>query len=178
MLAKEQMIIGDIILHMEEFIKHKWGNRGLESYKEQGNFSFEKITKDRLYPLKDYIDLLKNVQQIFNDDTIAFEIGRHRARHLLLTKGIRTQGFEVLDKVASSWYRFNSFGEISINKHDMRKVSVFISNYESDPLYCERTRGFFTGLICGVKETPCTVKEVKCVCDGQKACEFIIEVDK
>ena len=54
MPAKEQMIIGDIILHMKEFIKHKWGNRGLESYKEQGNFSFEKITKDRLYPFKDY----------------------------------------------------------------------------------------------------------------------------
>jgi predicted hydrocarbon binding protein len=178
MSSKNQMISGENFFHIEDFVKYKWGTEGLRSYKEQIELRVDKIYNEKLYPFEDYVECLRIVQNLFKSEALAYEIGWHRARHLLLVRGIDSQGIKVLEKVASSWNRFNNFGKVAVEKHDDNKISVFISDYNSNPLYCERMRGFFSGLVCSDKKKNCNVNEVSCVRKGDKACEFLIEIEK
>ncbi|UCG70974.1 MAG: 4-vinyl reductase [Thermoplasmata archaeon] len=175
MSSKSQKIAGENFIHVKDFIRYKWGSDGLESYNNQSKIDFENIYEEKLYPFDDYINVLKTVQEVFNDDSLAYKIGWHRARNLLLTRGKGRVGLEIVDKVASAWPRFNNFGDIKVNKQDENSISVLISNYNSHELYCERTLGFFNGLVYGIENKKCSVKEVKCMRDGAKACEFKIE---
>jgi predicted hydrocarbon binding protein len=173
---EKQMVAGKNLIQVQEFIQYKWGTDGLELFEKESQFRFDGVLEEKLYPFKDYIDMLDNAQKIFSDDTIAYNIGWHRARNLLLAKGTKQYGLEILDKVASAWTRFNNFGELTVKKHDDGKFSVFMTNFQSHPLYCERMRGFFTGLVSSLKNQSCAVKEVNCINDGSDACEFLIEV--
>ena len=118
--------------------------------------------------------LLNHVKEMYKDESIAYKIGFHRAKTILITKGIKDHGYEILEDVSTAWHRFNNFGKVSVKKHDEGKVSIMFSGYESHPLYCERTRGFLAGLVSGGPKS-CSVKEINCVLEGKKACEFVIE---
>jgi predicted hydrocarbon binding protein len=173
-----QKISGKNLLHVKDFIKHRWGKEGLEFFETKTKIDFDIILEDKFYPFNDYIKALENVSEIFNDEKVAFKIGCHRARNLILTKGQPKQQLMILKKIATAWDKFNTFGEIEIVEHTPKKFSVVLSNYEGHPLYCDRTRGFFTGLIKCVLTDSCSVKEVKCVQDGHDVCEFLIEIKK
>jgi len=177
MSINEQKTRGINFTHIREFIGYKWGQDGLDIYNKHGNFKFDNIYEDKLYPFEDYVGALSNVQDIFKDDKFAYNLGWHRGRNLLLVNNSLDNRLNILDKVASSWKKFNNFGEVSIKKHDETSVSVVISNYDSHPLYCERMRGFFAGLVCGDLKGSCNVKEKNCVCDGKTDCEFLIQLE-
>lgn len=176
MSIEKQMVAGKNLLQVQEFIQYKWGTDGLELFEKESQFKFDGVLEEKLYPFNDYIDMLDNAQKIFRDDTIAYNIGWHRARNLLLAKGTKKYGLEILDKVASAWTRFNNFGKLTVKKHDDSKFSVFMSNYQSHPLYCERMCGFFTGLVSSLSNQSCKVKEVNCINSGSESCEFLIEI--
>ncbi len=178
MTVEGQMVAGKNFLHIEDFIKHKWGTEGLDSFKSRSDIGNDKIFEEKLYPFEDYIEYLESVQNVFEDKTSAYQIGLHRARNLLLAKGIGNYGLEILDKVAIAWPKFNNFGKVDVEHITKTKVSVVLSNYDSHPLYCERMRGFFTGLVSGVMKDTCYVQEVNCVCNGNKVCEYSIELQK
>lgn len=170
------MISGINFLHLEDFIKRKWGTNGLEIFKQQNNNNGGKIFEEKLYPFEDYIVALKKVKEIFNDEDAPYQIGWHRASNLLLTKGIEQYGIEILEKVVSAWPKFNNFGEVSIEKHSETKIRIIIKEYVSDPIYCERTRGFFAGLLNSVSNDNFDIKEVKCICNGSNFCEYEINL--
>jgi predicted hydrocarbon binding protein len=177
MTKSEQKTSGINFIHIREFIGYKWGQDGLDIYNKHGNFKFDDIYEEKLYPFEDYVDILSNVQEIFEDEQFAFKLGWHRGRNILLGINSLDDRLNILSKVMSSWKKFNNFGEVSIKKHDKSSVSVVISNYDSHPIYCERMRGFFSGLICGDLKGSCSVKEKKCVCKGKTDCEFVIEIE-
>jgi hypothetical protein len=174
MAVEDQKIVGENFLEIQHYIRHKRGNVGLRSFQNQSSFNFDEILKGKFYPFEDYTSLLKHVKDMYKDESIAYKIGFHRAKTILITKGIKDHGYDILDDVTTVWHRFNNFGEVSVKKHEEGKYSVMFSGYESHPLYCERTRGFLTGLVSSGSEH-CSVKEVSCVLDGKKACEFVIE---
>jgi predicted hydrocarbon binding protein len=178
LVQEDQKIVGKNLLHIRDFIKHKWGSEGLEIFQSRSKIDFESIFEDKFYPFKDYVNALENVKNIFNDEKAAYNIGAHRAKHLLLTKGQMMKELQMLKKVTNAWDKFNSFGDIELKEIGERKYSVTLSNYDSHPAYCERTRGFFAGLIRCVLTEGCTVKEVKCVRDGHEHCEFVIDIKK
>ena len=113
MNLEDQKINGENILHLEEFVKYKWGSNGLEEYRKESPFKFKEILKDRLYPLTTYILSLEILQSHFNNDRIAFEIGWHRARNLLLARGKSKQGLELLKKIVFAWNKLNNFGNLT-----------------------------------------------------------------
>jgi predicted hydrocarbon binding protein len=170
----EQMIIGENFLHVKDFIRYRWGTDGLDSYNRDCRVGFDGILQEKLYPFEDYIDVLERVQEVFEDETLAYKIGWHRARNLLLTKGKGKIGLEIIDKVATAWAKFNNFGDIDVSRLRDNRVIISISNYHSHELYCARTLGFFNGLVFGVKENGFTVVETKCVRDGHDSCVFSI----
>ncbi len=178
MTAKDQKLAGKNFIHVEDFIRHKWGTDGLESFKGQDSYKYDQIFEEKLYPFEDYVEILQNIQTTFQDETAAYQIGLHRARNLLLAKGSGKSGLEILDKVAFAWPKFNNFGEVKIEKHNDDKVSVILSDYESHPLYCERMRGFFTGVVSGALKSTCYVNEVTCVCKGNEVCEHLIDFNR
>ncbi|MCK5560955.1 MAG: hypothetical protein KAJ51_10195 [Thermoplasmata archaeon] len=55
---------------------------------------------------------------------------------------------------------------------------MILSDYESQPLYCERMRGFFTGVVSGALKSTCYVNEVTCVCKGNEVCEHLIDFNR
>lgn len=173
---EKQLVSGRNLLHIRDFIKHKWGKEGLENFQRETKINFDMIMAERFYPFRDYVEYMEYVKNIFGDEKAAYKIGCHRARNLLLAKGIDKKGLELLKKVAVAWNKFNTFGEISIIEKNHNKFAVVLSEYESHPLYCERTRGFFSGLIKCVLNDTCSVKEVKCVQQGHDSCEFVIEI--
>jgi hypothetical protein len=170
-----QKISGINFIHLEDFIKRKWGTNGLEIYREKNGLNYDRIYEERLYPFEEYIQCIKTVQELFDDEAAPYQIGWHRANNLLLTKGIEDIDMEILEKVVSAWPKFNNFGDVSINKESENKILITISEYKSDPLYCERTRGFFAGLVDRASGNGFEVKEVKCVCHGSDHCEYVIE---
>ncbi len=174
MAMEDQKIVGENFLEIQHYIRHKRGNVGLRTFQRHCSVNFDEILKGKFYPFEEYTALLNHVKEMYKDESAAYKIGYHRAKTLLLTKGIKDRGYEVLDKVTTAWHRFNRFGEVSVKRHDEGKVSVLVSGYESHPLYCERTRGFLTGLV-SAGSVPCSVKEVGCVLDGEDVCEFLIE---
>jgi hypothetical protein len=169
------MISGINFIHLEDFIKRKWGTNGLDIYREKNGLRYDKIYEEKLYPFEEYIKCIKTVQDLFDDKSAPYQVGWHRANNLLLTKGIDELDFEILEKVVAAWPKFNNFGQVTITKDSDGKITIEISEYESDPLYCERNRGFFAGLVDRVSSNGFEVRETKCVCNGCKSCEFVIE---
>jgi hypothetical protein len=169
------MIIGKNFLHVIDYVKHKRGTQGVLSLKEKYHLNIDEIMEGKFYPFEDYVNLLKCAGEVSEDDSIAYKIGWHRARTLLLAKGLKNYGLEILDRVASAWDGFNNFGRVIIKPHEDEGVSLVISNYGSHPIYCERTRGFIAGLMGSSDMKTVTIKEVNCVCHGMKACEFVIK---
>lgn len=176
MTIKDQKVLGENFLQIEDYVKHKRGSDGLDTLKEGCSYDFDDVLAGKFYPFEDYVDLLSSVKDIMKDDSFAYNIGHHRARTLLLTKGIKNYGFDILTKLTSAWRGFNNFGEISVKQHGPRKVTLIIRNYESHPLFCERMRGFFTGLMADSNMESCTIKEIHCVCKGHKVCEYLFEI--
>jgi len=175
MNLEDQMLNGENILHIEEFVKYKWGTEGLEDYRRESPFKFKDILKDKKYPLTTYILTLEILKSHFNNDNIAFEIGWHRARNMQLVKGKDKSGVEHLKKISTAWNKFNNFAELTITTINENKYSLKMSNYKSHPLYCERMLGFFSGLVCPDKKHLDAINKVKCVNDGDEFCEYIIK---
>ena len=176
MADKEQLIIGENFLHLEDYIRFKWGNEGLALYKKKNRFLIKNIYTEKYYLFSDYVESLKLIEELFNDERASFDIGWHRAKNLLLAKGTSATGLEVITKVASAWNKFNNFGSVFVKKNNDGTTSVFIKDYQSSPLYCERMRGFLAGL-AGIEKTRREkVRKVNCVCDGNDACEFVIAI--
>jgi predicted hydrocarbon binding protein len=175
MKLEDQQINGENFLHLEDFIKYKWGTNGLETYKKESPLKFESVMKDKLYPLKDYILSLEIIQSLFENDNLAFEIGWHRARNLLLAKGKNKQGIELLSKVVIAWNKFNNFGDLTIINSNENEMTLKMSNYTSHELYCLRMQGFFSGIVCMDKNHLEAINKVKCVNNGDDSCEFLIK---
>lgn len=169
------MIIGKNFLHVIDYIKHKRGTQGIIALKERSPINLDEILEGKFYPFTDYVKLLRCAGEISEDESIAYKIGWHRARTLLLAKGLKNYGLEILEKIASAWDGFNNFGRVSTKLHDDGGVSLMISDYGSHPAYCERTKGFIAGLMGGSVLKSITIKEVNCVCHGKKTCEFLIK---
>ncbi len=175
MNAKEQLVIGENFLQVLDYIQFRHGTRGLAYLRTLCDIDFENILEEKFYPFEDYLALLTGVLRMSNDYQITYKIGLHRAKNLVLVKGLKSKGPDILEKVADAWHRFNNFGDVSIVKHDDGKITFSISNYESHPLYCKRVLGFLTGLLKNGNRSSFRVKEVNCVCHGKEACEFVIE---
>ena len=175
MVNMTQMISGINFIHLEDFIKRKWGTNGLDIYKEKCKLKDEKIYEEKLYPFEIYIECLQIIKDLFEDSAAPFQVGWHRAKNLLLAKGLEEYGLEIFEKIANAWPKFNNFGEVTVSKDSADQLKITITNYESHPLYCERTRGFFAGLLDNATKNGFEVKEVKCICNGSNKCEYIIE---
>jgi predicted hydrocarbon binding protein len=173
--SKEQLVIGENFLQVLDYIQFRHGIQGLTYLGTLCDLDLEDFREEKFYPFEDFLALLTSVLRMSNDYQITYKIGLHRAKNLVLVKGLKNQGPDVLDKVAKAWRRFNNFGEVSINKHDDGKIIFSISNYKSHPLYCKRLLGFLTGLLKNGNKGSYNVKEINCVCHGEKACEFEIE---
>lgn len=178
MPEENQMTSGETFLHILDFIVYKWGTNGLNIYNKQNTINFNTIYKEQLYPLEDYIKALEDLQDIFKDENIPYKIGLHRGKNLTIGKGMGRNPLETLDKVISVWDKFNNFGDVKIKKHNENKLSIIISNYKSNPLYCDRMRGFFEGIVSGGSQDKCDVSETSCISSGCDTCEFIIEIKK
>ena len=176
MADKEQLIIGENFLHLEEYVRYKWGIEGLELYRSKNRFLIKNILTEKYYLFSDYVESLRLIEDLFKDERASFDIGWHRAKHLLLAKGSSATGLEVITKVASAWNKFNNFGTVFVKENDDGTASVFVRDYMSAPQYCERMRGFLTGLAGIEKTNQDKVKKVNCVCDGNDSCEFVIAI--
>lgn len=171
------MVNGKVFIQVEEFIKHKRGQDGLDKFLAEAEFFPSRILEEKEYPFEDYVKALNSVVKVFNDDQIPYKIGWSRAKTLLLAKGRKNYDLEILEKVAAAWGKFNNFGDVSIRHNETGSTSVLIANYESDPIYCLRMQGFFQGLCDIVEKDMCKVTELKCVNNGDEYCEFLVKTN-
>jgi hypothetical protein len=118
MTDEEQMISGKNLLQVEDFIKHKWGSDGWEGFFKNQRFDPDSIYEERMYPFEEYIGLMEKVQQEFSEDDIPFKIGWYRARNLLLAKGKRMDGMQILSRVVLAWRKFNNFGRVDVTEDE------------------------------------------------------------
>jgi len=170
---EEQLISGKNLVQIMDFIKHKWGSDGWERFARNQRFDPDLIYEERMYPFEDYIELLEKVQKEFHEEDIPFKVGWFRARHLLLVKGKKMDGMQLLTRVALAWRKFNSFGNIKVIQGDDRSLTITMSDLRSHPLYCQRMKGFFGALTSDGKMDRCDITEEKCVCRGDDICQFV-----
>lgn len=176
MSLKDQKIVGENFTHLEEFVRYKWGQDGLDQFRKVQKENIANFYSEKFYPLEEYIELLEAMQEIFDDENLAFNIGWHRARNLVLAKGRQAQGLEVLQKIVTAWRKFVNFGRISVEQLPDETFSVVISDYFSHPLYCERMRGFFAGLVGDNRMDQRNINKISCVCQGDDRCEYNLRV--
>lgn len=177
MSTGEQQINGMNFLQVQDFIKHKWGSDGWDTFNRDHQSSCMVFFEERMYPFDAYIDLLSTTIEHFGDQEIPFKIGWHRAKHLLLVKGQKRDGMQVLSRVAAAWHKFNTFGKVDVGKPNENTIVIRISDYFSNPLYCQRMMGFFAALSSGGKKEKCTISEESCVCRGDDACVFHVKMN-
>ena len=178
MTPEQQMTSGGTFLHIMNYIIFKFGTNGMNTFNKKNTLNFNNIFQEQLYPLEDYIKVLSDLQDIFNDDNIAYKIGWHRGKTMMLGKGLGRTPEETLEKVVSAWDKFNNFGAVSTKRIGENKISIILSDFQSDPIYCQRMCGFFGGIISGGDADKCRVSETQCMCSGGASCEFLIELKK
>ena len=171
-----QQINGTNFIQVADFIKHKWGQDGWDRFNKNHQEQCRIFFEERMYPFEEYIKYLQTIQEEFKDEEVAYKIGWHRARHLLLGKGKRRTGWEMLSIVAVALHKFNNFGRVEVGRPEEKTIVVRMSELESHPLYCQRMKGFFASLASEGKKGKCEIVQESCVCRGDPACVFHINM--
>ena len=172
----QQTISGENFIELREFVQYKWGSDGLDEYTKE--IDLDDIQEMRTYPFSAYIDSIQKLLEMFGDEAVAYEIGFYKGKRIGKSISDIRDRVETLLRIESSWNDDNNFGEVITAKRTEDRTSVIIWRYESHPLYCERMRGFFHGLVSGGRKESCSVDEIRCVCKGGEACEFLITINK
>jgi len=170
-------ITGDNILHALDYLKRKKGTNGVDAVIRQLDFDIMSTREEGMYPLEHYHQLLEKIDEVVSQKkySVAERIGYDRAKKIgfLKYKGQTMEPLDVFEKIRSHWSRFNDFGRFNIKQAEDNKAHVILSDYEGDPLYCQRMNGFIKGIlveVCGKRDA--RVIETSCVCNGDKDCTF------
>lgn len=170
-------IMGENIIHALDFLKQKKGSDGVNRVKQELKYDQKEFFLERWYPIEMYTKLLETLEKKFdyNDYSISFRIGFDRSKkiNLLKTGGEDQNPYLAFEKIKKNWWRFNNFGRIELKEIDDNHVDIHIYDNISHPLFCERMRGLFAGIVrdvCNKKET--RIKKTKCINEGGKYCKF------
>ncbi len=174
MVVEDQLVNGINFLDVKDCIKRKWGTDGLDRFCRSSGFSFDGMNEERDYSFNQYINLIEDLKEEFNDEDIAYKIGYHRSKNLQLVKGMKRTRKEMLEAITKAWPRFNNFASLDLVVHEEDRFSIVMTKYETHPLFCDRMRGFFAGIANYGKMGEFKVEEVKCMNQGHGYCEHFI----
>jgi predicted hydrocarbon binding protein len=168
---------GDNLIHALEFIKKKKGSDGLEGVVSETGQDIDDIYPDMMYPFRMYLDLLEIIQRRFNssDGNVISKLGYDRAKNLSAFEYVKNKSdpislFKLMEK---NWMRFNNFGKLIVKEKSKSSLLLYLCEYPSNPLYCQRMKGFIEGMItavCGMQNV--IVEEEKCLTRNSKYCKF------
>jgi hypothetical protein len=176
-MPKQMQITGENIIHAIEFYKRKRGTDGLVELSGELDFDVNNIFEERWYPIEMYTKLLENFDNKFDytDYSVSFRIGFDRSRRigLLNNGGGNIDPRKMFKKIKENWWRFNNFGKVEYRELAENHVNIYLCESIEHPLYCERMRGFFAGIlreVCRQKEP--RIKKTNCLSCGDKYCKF------
>jgi predicted hydrocarbon binding protein len=168
---------GDNLIHALEFIKKKKGSDGLEGVVSETGQNIDDIYPDMMYPFQMYIDILEIIQKRFNhtDSDVILKLGHDRARSLSFFEFMKNKSdpVTIFRIVEEHWERFNNFGKLTVKEDGDLSLNIYLCDYPSNPLYCQRMKGFIEGIVssvCGMKNVK--VQEEQCQIRNSKYCKF------
>jgi hypothetical protein len=179
----ELLISGDNLLHALDYVKRKKGSDGLEGVVHETGQGENDIYPDKMYPLKMYIELLEIIQRKFEhtDSNVIYRLGFDRAKHLSFFEYYKKKAnpitmYKLMEK---NWARFNDFGRLEVRQEGEGLASIFICDFPTSPLYCQRMKGFLEAIItavCHMKGGK--VEEETCQIRNGKYCKFNVQWSK
>lgn len=174
---QQARIQGENILHAVSYVKRKKGTNGVNKIASEVDFDLEKIFPEGWYPFEWYLQLLEHVDKMFgySDYSVSSRIGFDRARTISFLKHYKENPdpISAFETVAKLWSRFNGFGRVEVQVTGDCGADIYLRDYESHPLYCQRMEGFLAGIliaVCRVKEGK--VEKTECVSMGKDCCKF------
>jgi predicted hydrocarbon binding protein len=176
-------ISGDNLLHALDYVKRKKGADGLMGVVSETGQAQEDIFPDKMYPLRRYIELLEIIQRKFQhtDSNVIYRLGFDRAKNLSIFEYYKkkSEPITIFKLIEKNWSRFNDFGNFQIREKNDNMVSVYLCDFPTNPLYCQRMKGFFKAIIsaiCQMKDAK--VEEEKCQSRNEDYCKFNIQWTK
>ena len=173
-------IQGDMILHAFDYLHRKRGSNGIKAVQTELGFELSTIHPEGWYPLDWYVDALNQITNVVNKKgySVASRIGYDRSKHVgfLEVQKDKLTPMWVFQKVKTNWSMFYSSGLVEVTQTGDMSLRFEIYEYDSHPLFCERSHGFVTGLlreVCGYKEG--TVDKDKCITKGDDCCGFKVK---
>lgn len=179
----ELCISGDNLLHALDYVKRKKGSDGLECVVHESGQSESDIYPDKMYPLKMYIELLEIIQRKFEhtDSNVIYRLGFDRAKHLNFFEyhKNKTDPLTLYKLIGKNWTRFNDFGKFEIREKSECMASIYLCDFPTSPLYCQRTKGFLEAIITAISHMKGgKVEEETCQIRNGKYCKFNVQWTK
>jgi predicted hydrocarbon binding protein len=176
-MNSELRISGDNLLHALDYVKRKKGSDGLEGVVHETGKGEEEIFPDMMYPLKMYIELLEIIQRKFEhtDSNVIYRLGYDRAKHLSFFEYYKKKAdpLTLYKMIEKNWTRFNDFGKFEVREEGEGQVSIYICDFTTDPLYCQRMKGFLEAIITAICDRKGgKVEEEMCQAQNGKYCKF------
>lgn len=177
-MLKQKQITGENIIHAVNFYKLKRGIDGVNALSSELSFDINNLYEERWYPIEMYTQLLENLDKKleYNDYSASFRIGFDRSKRIGILNNNTIGQIDprkVFKKIQSNWWRFNNFGKVELREIKENHVNIYICENIDHPLYCERMRGFFAGILRDVcKQEDPKVKKSKCMSKGDNHCKF------
>jgi predicted hydrocarbon binding protein len=176
-MGAELLISGDNLIHAMDYVKRKKGTDGLDGVIYEAKENLDEIYPDKMYPLAMYIELLEIIQRKFmhSDTKVIYRLGFDRAKGLTFFEYFKNKSdpitlFKMIEK---NWRRFNAFGKLEVREEEKASAVIYLCDFQSNPLYCQRMKGFLEGIItaiCDMKNG--TVVEEQCQVKNGKYCKF------
>jgi hypothetical protein len=176
-MGAELLISGDNLIHAMDYVKRKKGTDGLDGVIYEAKENLDEIYPDKMYPLAMYIELLEIIQRKFmhSDTNVIYRLGFDRAKGLTFFEYFKNKSdpitlFKLIEK---NWKRFNAFGKLEVREEGEASAVIYLCDFQSNPLYCQRMRGFLEGIItaiCDMKDG--TVVEEQCQVKNGRYCKF------
>lgn len=176
-MKAELLISGDNLIHALDYIKRKKGTDGVEEIIQEAGLGIDEFYPDMMYPLEMYINLLQVIQRKFDqsDSNVITRLGFDRAKGLTFFEYFKNKSdpISLFKMIEKNWSRFNAFGKLEVRKEGESSAVIYLCDFQSNPLYCQRMSGFLEGIItaiCDMKDG--TVTEEQCQVQNGKYCKF------
>ncbi|MBD3208733.1 MAG: hypothetical protein GF370_04770 [Candidatus Nealsonbacteria bacterium] len=168
-----------------EYIKHRFGNEGVEKLEAElerlGHPLKHHTLKDRkFYPIGTQgliVTAMRNVFDLSDEDFQ--EVGEFSARLPLIMRVFMKYFFSietVAREAPRMWRRYYTKGDFKVSEIDKegKKAVIKISDFNLTPILCETFKGYFRGVVQMVVKGKATCEELKCPHRGDEHHEFLI----